>query len=327
MLQLVEHARSKSNNSPGLPTTIPISYRHSIAQSAQLVDAFDLFRANPTMRMLPVLDAEEQPIGAIFEQDMRLILFNPFGHALLKNPSYGAHLHGHICPCPTVDASATTEMLIDTFAIVEGHCEGLIITYNGRYSGVISNAVLLQLAATRDAEAAHYKAQRFQRLEEASGRFREEANELAAALVAMSNRLSKAAENMAERASQNGDRAAEVAAAASQAATNMTEVASRGSSLAGTLRAVEQKVTQAQAATRDAAARAAQNNGHTHMLDAAAQKIGEVVSLIDGNRANNDDARAQCYDRGGPRWRAQQGLCRGSGRSEVARSADARCNG
>lgn len=260
---------------------IPISYRHSIRHSAQLAEALDLFQANPQIRMLPVIDAQQRPVGAIFDQDMRLILFNPFGHALLKNPSYGAHLNGHIFPCPTVDAEATTETLIDTFASVNSHCEGLIVTRDGRYCGVISNAVLLQLAAARDVEAAKGKAERLQRLQEASDRFRSDANDLASTLVTIAGELSDAAEKMADHASDNSNRAADVAAAASQAATNMIEVASRGKNLAEAVRSVEQQLARAQSATRDAATRAEQNDVQTHVLSSAAREIGDVVSLID----------------------------------------------
>lgn len=260
---------------------IPISYRHCIRHSAQLAEALDLFQANPQIRMLPVVDAEQRPIGAIFEQDMRLILFNPFGHALLKNPSYGAHVNGHIFPCPTVDAEATTETLIDTFASVNSHCEGLIVTSNSRYCGVIGNAVLLQLAAARDVEAARGKAERLLRLQQASDRFRSDADDLASTLVAMAGELSNAAEKMANHASGNSNRAAEVAAAASQAASNMIEVANRGKSLAEAVHAIEEQLARAQSATREAATRAEQNDVQTHLLSGAAREIGDVVSLID----------------------------------------------
>ena len=262
-------------------TMVPISYRHSILHSAQLVDALDQFQAHPQMRMLPVIDDQQRPAGAIFEQDMRLILFNPFGHALLKNPSYGAHLAGHIRPCPTVDASATIETLIDAFARVAGHREGLIVTRDGRYCGVINNAVLLQLAAERDAEATKSKAFRFQRLQDASDAFRDEASSLAATLVSIAAELSEAADKMVHRASRNGSRAADVAAAASQAAANMLEVASRGKSLTEAVRSVEEQVARAQIATRDAAKRAEQNDVQTHLLSGAAREIGDVISLID----------------------------------------------
>ncbi|MDX3909941.1 MAG: methyl-accepting chemotaxis protein, partial [Sphingobium sp.] len=281
MLQPVEHSPPYPSKTSEISPQVPISYRLSISHSAQLVEALDLFQANPQMRMLPVLDAQQCPVGAIFEQDMRLILFNPFGHALLKNPSYGSHLRGHICPCPAVDITATTEMLLDTFASVTGQCEGLIVTQQRRYLGVVSNAVLLQLAAEREAAAAKHKAERLQRLQSASDQFRDDANTLASTLVAIASELSDAAEKMALYASKNGDRAADVAAAASQAAANMMEVASRGKSLAEAVRSVEQQVARARTATRDAATRAEQNDVQTHLLSGAAREIGDVVSLID----------------------------------------------
>ncbi|MEJ7933936.1 methyl-accepting chemotaxis protein [Sphingobium sp. AN558] len=262
--------------------SIPISYRHSISHAAQLAQALELFQAHPQMRLLPVLDDEARPIGAIFERDMRLILFNPYGHALLKNPSYGAYLGTHVRPCTTVDAAASTEALLDAHAASDVDSEGLIVTSQGRYSGVVDNAVLLRLAAHRDVEIATQKARRIQQIETESEQFRMEADELASALIAIAGELSHGAQDMAHRASENGDRSGAVAAAASRAATNMAQVAERGGGLAHSLQGIEQEVAHARAAIRDAADQAAGNESQTRLLNTAAQEIGEVILLIDG---------------------------------------------
>lgn len=266
----------------GTEARAPISHRHSISRSAPLAQALEIFRAHSQMRMLPVLDDDARPVGAIFERDMRLILFNPFGHALLKNPSYGAHLGAHVHRCTTVDADASTEALLDAYVASDLNSEGLIATRRGRYAGVIDNRVLLRLAAHRDAEVAFQKAHRILKIEQESEQFRTEADELASALVAIAEQLSQGAQDMSQRASQNGDRSGAVAAAASRAANNMTEIAARGGGLAQTLRSIEREVVDARAAIRDAADQAARNESQTRLLNAAAQEIGEVIALIDG---------------------------------------------
>lgn len=280
---MLQHARHDyTADDGGGRGPLPISYRHSIPVSAQLAEALDLFHAHAELRLLPVVDAQQRPVGALFDRNMRSILFNPFGHALLKNPSYGARLDDHIRLCPVVDAGASVEALIEAHARAEGRCEGVIITRAGRFVGVIDSAILLRLAAGRDAEVAEAKARRYRNMEEASSRFRDEAHELARALVAISGELSQTADNMAQRASRNGDHSAEVAAAASQAANNMAEVARRGSDLAETWKGIQNQATGAQAATRDAGACAANADAQTQLLSDAAREIGDVVAQIDG---------------------------------------------
>ena len=261
---------------------LSISYRQSISLSAQLVDALEMFQADSDIRVLPVLDAEQRPVGALLERNMRSILFNPFGHALLKNPSYGGRLDEHIRICPTVEEDASVEALIEAQASARERCEGVIITRAGRFVGVIDSAILLRMAAERDAATAAAKARRYQRIEEASRRFRDDADALARALVAISGELSMTADTMAQRASRNGDHAAEVAAAAAQAAGNMAEVARRGTDLAGTWRDIQEQAGEAQTATGDAGACAAHAEAQMALLGEAAREIGNVVALIDG---------------------------------------------
>ena len=50
-----------------------------------LFDAVDRFTRDTEVRLLPVVDAKRRPLGAIFEKDVRRLLLNPFGHALLRN--------------------------------------------------------------------------------------------------------------------------------------------------------------------------------------------------------------------------------------------------
>lgn len=260
---------------------IPISHRISISRSSQLADALDIFQANPHLRMLPVVDQDSSPIGALFERDMRLILFNPYGHALLKNPSYGAHLGDHVRPCAIVEEVSSPETFIEAYARAGRMGEGVIVTRNGSYSGVMDNDDLLQLTARRDEDAARRKAERYERVELASAQFRDEAQSLAGALVTIAGRLSATAENMADRASQNGERSGAVAIAASQAASNMSEVASRAGGLADTSSQIEQDINHVRAATRHAVERTTHSETQTRLLQAAAQEIGDVIAFID----------------------------------------------
>jgi methyl-accepting chemotaxis protein len=271
-----------SNLLPDMAPSIPVSHQLSIAESSQLAEALEIFQANPHLRMLPVLDQRSRPIGALFERDMRLILFNPYGHALLKNPSYGAHLGDHVHPCPIVEATNSIDTFIEAYAHTKGAGEGVIVTTGYRYSGVIDNAALLQLAARRDEEAGRRKAERYRRVEMASEQFRDEAQSLAHALVNIADQLSETAEDMAGRASQNGERSGAVAIAASQAAANMSEVASRAGGLANTSTKIEQDIELVRDATHRAVQCTANSEKQTRSLHAAAQEIGDVIALIDG---------------------------------------------
>ena len=62
--------------------------------------AAELFGGDPELRLVAIVDAHARPLGAIFEKDVRRLLLNPFGHALMRNPSYGAAVSRYVRACP-----------------------------------------------------------------------------------------------------------------------------------------------------------------------------------------------------------------------------------
>ena len=98
-------------------TALPFAQGCAAVRLGQpLSQAVDRFQDDAALRLLPVVDAADRPVGAIYERDMRRILFNPFGHALLRNPSFGGRLDEHVRPCAMVEQSASIERLIDLAA-------------------------------------------------------------------------------------------------------------------------------------------------------------------------------------------------------------------
>ena len=270
--------------SPSLPhrQSLPfVTASPSIRLGQPLSEAVEQFQENPSLRLLPVLDDADRPKGAIYERDMRQILFNPFGHALLRNPSFGGRLDDHVRPCASVERSATIEMLIDLYAAQGQKCEGLIVVENGRYAGMVGGQLLLKLAAERDARVAVARAERLERVTRESGMFRDDVATLIADLVAMADMLSRLASDAAERAADNGQAAAGMAVAAAQTADNLTGIAGSANDLGLLFQSIEEEVRQAGAAIRAAVEQTRLGSAQTEQLRVQADGIGEVTALID----------------------------------------------
>ncbi|KKW93191.1 MULTISPECIES: methyl-accepting chemotaxis protein [Sphingobium] len=246
-----------------------------------LSEAVDHFQHDPALRLLPVLDAADRPVGAIYERDMRRILFNPFGHALLRNPSFGGRLDDHVRPCATVERRASIEALIDLYAAQGQGCEGLIVTEDGRYAGMVGGQLLLKLAAERDARVALARVERLERVTRESATFRSDIETLIGDLVGMADMLSRLAEDAAERAAHNGQASAGMAVAAAQTADNLSGIAASGRELGLLFRSMEAEVHEAGAAIRAAVEQTQSGSAQTRMLSAQADGIGEVTALID----------------------------------------------
>lgn len=268
--------------SPSAALDVPLADRSPVIRLGRpLSEAVDWFQHDPAMRLLPVLDMADRPVGAIYERDMRRILFNPFGHALLRNPSFGGRLDDHVRPCARVDRTASVESLIDLFAAQGAECEGLIVTIDGVYDGVLGGALLLRLAAERDTRVALARTARVEQITQESAAFRHDIATMIADMAAMAEQVSTLAAQAAERAVGDGADSAAMAVAAAQTAERLADLASGGAELGQLFRAMEAEAQAAGAAIAEAAARSRSGVERSAALRIEADGIGEVIALID----------------------------------------------
>ncbi|MCP1471821.1 methyl-accepting chemotaxis protein [Sphingobium sp. OAS761] len=253
----------------------------SIRLGRPLSEAVDHFQRDPALRLLPVLDGQGRPAGAIYEGDMRRILFNPFGHALLRNPSFGGRLDDHVRPCASADQASDIEALVDLYAAQGDGCEGLIVTDGGVFAGVLSGPLLLRLTAERDARVALARAERLGRISQESADFRGDVARLIADLVAMADELATLAVDATERVALDDADAAAMAVAATQTADRLTSIAAGGAELGQLFASMETEVRDAGDAIREAVARSRAGAARSDALAREADDIGAVVALID----------------------------------------------
>jgi methyl-accepting chemotaxis protein len=246
-----------------------------------LSEAVDCFQNDSGLRLLPVVDAAGCPAGAIYERDMRRILFNPFGHALLRNPSFGGRLDEHVRPCVCVERTTDVEALVDLFAAQGEGCEGLIVTDRGRFAGVLGGPLLLRLTAARDARVALARAERVERITQESEGFRRDVERLIMDLVVMAEQLAALAGEATERAAVDGADAAAMAVATTQTADRLAGIAAGGVELGQLFATMEAEVRDAGEAIREAAARSRSGAARSEALCVEAENIGEVVAVID----------------------------------------------
>ena len=241
-----------------------------------LFKAVDIFTRDTDIRLVPVVDAADRPVGAVFEKDVRQLLLNPFGHALLRNPSYGHAVARLVRDCPVAEMTRDVGVLTRAYRAANGS-EGMILTRDGRVAGVLTNRRLLHMTAEQERGEIRARVERAERIEQASLRFEAQVTSLSRTMHALATELQHDASGTAGRASDLGDRAVAVASAASQTRDNIGEIAERGRGLAGALARISD-------ATRGAASRAADlvaagSNRTRELLDAA-QTIDSVIALI-----------------------------------------------
>ncbi len=110
---------------------------------------FDRFRANSALTFLPVVDTDGHPLGLIREGDLKSYVYSPFGKDLLSNRVLGHTLGTFINPCPVVDVQTRAEQVIEIFSGNDTQ-DGMIVTRDGLYAGVLSARALVRMVHERN---------------------------------------------------------------------------------------------------------------------------------------------------------------------------------
>jgi len=250
-----------------------------VEATAPLRSAVEAFRCNPKLRLLPVVDGGRRPIGAVFEQDVREILYNPYGHALLDNPAFNRAAETHCRPCPIAEVDTPLPDLLDAYASSNGS-EGMILTRDGKLFGTVTNRTLIRLAAEREAEITRARMARLEQVAAASDRFVRDISALADALAQVTAGVEASAAATAKRTGLYSERAASVAAAASQTAEGMIGLAGQGDELAGTVDRVRQHTLLAREAAAQAVVLSASSTARGRMLGEASAAIEASLQIV-----------------------------------------------
>lgn len=252
----------------------------AIPASAGLRDVITHFRDCPELEALPVVDEEGRPIGAVLERDVRRLLLNPFGHALLCNSSLYHRLDGFVTAVPVAEITTGLGDLFSLISQDDGH-EAVILVSEGRFRGALSGRTLLRMAAQREARVAARRQARLHWIDEASALMRDEAASLAREIAGASDALERGAGDVIRHAGDVGSKGLSVMAAAAQAADNVYAIADQGQDLVGALSDLGGEVAAARASTARVAELIEAGGRKARQLDAATGEIGAVVETID----------------------------------------------
>lgn len=103
-----------------------------------------------------------------------------------------------------------------------------------------------------------------------------------AEIGALTDHLHRAADNLSANADRTGKQGAALASASNTASANVESVSAAGHELSASIREIARQVEQSTAIARAAVAEAAETNRKVEGLSSSANRIGEVISLING---------------------------------------------
>ncbi|QNO28666.1 chemotaxis protein [Sphingopyxis sp. OPL5] len=251
----------------------------AIRTDAHLSEVIDLFRHEPQLRVLAVLDARGHPVGIIREQRVRELLFCPYWFSLMQNPTIGGSIATMTEPCLTADVAESTATLLAIVSRAAG-AEGLVLVRDGRFVETLDSGQLAKLAMLREVELAQERSARAARVDAAGDRFHEDIAALTAALSHTARQVEEVARDLAERAQQTGRDAVSVAGATAQTLTGLGELGDRGHALAASMRRIVDDGTHARTVRSDAHRKVKAASERAAALKAASLSIEQMLALI-----------------------------------------------
>ncbi|AOW25083.1 MULTISPECIES: methyl-accepting chemotaxis protein [Sphingomonas] len=249
-----------------------------LIHTASLAQAVDMFRQSPDLRLLAIVDAQRRPVGVIRERDVRTILFNPFGHALMQNPSIGGSLTTLIRPCGTADAGLDADALV--LAYLDAGGDGLVLTRDGVFDSVVDATAFERLSIQRRTQVMTDREARAARIDAAGKAFTADVAHLAAELAEAAERIAAMAGLVVTRAGASRRDAASVAGATGQMVTALTDIAELGRTLATTLDGIGGQTARAAALRSDARVAVIAAGDRVTRLVEKATAVDDMLRLI-----------------------------------------------
>ncbi|MEN2749103.1 methyl-accepting chemotaxis protein [Sphingomonas sp. T9W2] len=249
----------------------------TIGQDATLTAVVERFRAHHDLRLLAVLDPQRRPVGVLREIDVRELLFNPFGHALLGNPSFGNGIGRLLRRATIADFDTTVPELVELHSD-----DGVVLVRGGQFAGLLDATRLLRLAAGWHGDMAVAARRRAERVGQAAHAFETGITRLSGDIGAACTAIGRMAGDLDQRAAAARGGAMSVAAAAHQTAQGMVDIEQRGHALAASFERITRDTERADRLRRDADDLVDRNRDHVQSLSDVATTIEAMLDLIRG---------------------------------------------
>lgn len=146
-------SRRTDRRNDGLLIRAEMKRLPAIADSSPLDEVFEIFRRHPGESFFPVVDAAGCPRGIVHERDLKQYIYNPYGRDLLRNKVYGRGFASFVVPCPVADVDTDVARMLETFSHSRGS-DGIIVTENLEYLGVLTTGALLEIMSAKQIQKA-----------------------------------------------------------------------------------------------------------------------------------------------------------------------------
>lgn len=148
--QVVPHGHARTMEPRVAQLLAPIE---PVTVDQPIADAVEVFKQQPTLRVLPVVGSDKSVQGGIYEEDVRQLMMSDYGRSLLANKGMDSRVGRLVRRCPVAEANGTIESIVNSYVAAETS-HGLILVSDGRFAGYLSNNSVLRLATEKEVNQA-----------------------------------------------------------------------------------------------------------------------------------------------------------------------------
>lgn len=114
----------------------------------------DYFRKNRGTEVVPVLNSKNEPLGILYERDIKEYTYSPYGISILLNKTAEtSKLKNFIIKAPVIDIHSDINLIIEIYTN-NPQSAGIIVTSNSLYVGFLSARAILNIVNEENLMAA-----------------------------------------------------------------------------------------------------------------------------------------------------------------------------
>ena len=141
------NATGRSNVTESMVRVEPLTLNAPLAQ------VLERFCDDRGLGFIPVVNEMNEPQGLVREDDLKELIYSPFGRDLIRNRGFSRTLRDFLTPGRVVDISSDIERMLANYSFNDLP-EGIIITDDQKYVGFLTASHLLKLVNEKSLMAA-----------------------------------------------------------------------------------------------------------------------------------------------------------------------------
>ncbi len=108
----------------------------------------EIFRKEQNTNSFPIVNHGNEPVGLLRETDLKKYVFSPYGISILQHKSSNEGIESLISKAPVMEISSPIEKILELYSLNQ-NLENVIITENGRYTGVLGASAILRILSEK----------------------------------------------------------------------------------------------------------------------------------------------------------------------------------